>query len=142
MDQPKISLALGPQEIARTYPVMQELRPHLSLEQFCTQVVRQQSTGFQLAYLEQAGHIQAVAGFRITENLAWGKILFVDDLVTRADGHGRGFGSRLFDWLLAHARANGCAQFHLDSGVHRFGAHRFYLHKGMDITCHHFGLKL
>jgi len=43
---------------------------------------------------------------------------------------------------VAQARAEGCAQFQLDSGVQRFGAHRFYLMKRMDITAHHFGLKL
>jgi hypothetical protein len=31
---------------------------------------------------------------------------------------------------------------HLDSGVQRFAAHRFYLARRMDITCHHFALKL
>jgi hypothetical protein len=30
----------------------------------------------------------------------------------------------------------------LDSGVQRFGAHRFYLRRRMDITSHHFALDL
>lgn len=54
-------------------------------------------------------------------------------LVTRAADHG----SALFDWLTGEARSAGCAQLHLDSG-----AHRFDLHKGLDITSHHFALRL
>lgn len=33
-------------------------------------------------------------------------------------------------------------ELHLDSGVQRYGAHRFYLRHGMDITSHHFRLVL
>jgi hypothetical protein len=45
-------------------------------------------------------------------------------------------------FLVEAARENGCAELHLESGVQRFGAHRFYLANRMDITCHHFGMKL
>jgi len=62
--------------------------------------------------------------------------------VTRDVDLGVGFGSRLLDWLVDEAKRQGCEQFHLDSGVQRFGAHRFYLHKGMDITSHHFAMRL
>lgn len=40
------------------------------------------------------------------------------------------------------AREKDYDQFHLDSGVQRFGAHRFYLTKRMDISSHHFALRL
>jgi GNAT superfamily N-acetyltransferase len=74
--------------------------------------------------------------------LAWGKALYVDDFVSAEAYRGLGYGSALFDWLLVQATQSGCDQLHLDSGVHRFAAHRFYLHKGMDITSHHFAMKI
>jgi GNAT superfamily N-acetyltransferase len=74
--------------------------------------------------------------------LAWGKFLYVDDLVAKSDDRSKGFGGALFDWLIEYARKEGCDQFHLDSGVQRFAAHRFYLTKRMIIEAHHFGLKL
>ena len=82
----------------------------------------------------------AVAGFRISESLAWGRHVYVDDLVTAADKRGRGHADRLFEWLLAEAAREGCAQFHLDSGVgpERADAHRFYFRHGMRITAYHF----
>ena len=137
-----IALAGNEADIARCYPVMVELRPHLKAAEFATRVRQQQATGFHLAYLEEAGEVRAVAGFRYLETLAWGKILYVDDLVTAEATRSRGHGGKLFDWLVAQAKHNHCAELHLDSGVQRFGAHRFYLAHRMDITCHHFALKL
>ena len=37
------------------------------------------------------------------------------------------------NWLVEYARGEGCDQFHLDSGVQRFAAHRFYLNRRMAI---------
>jgi GNAT superfamily N-acetyltransferase len=138
----KIALAETEADIARCYPVMVELRPHLSASEFATRVRKQQATGFHLAYLEEAGEVRAVAGFRYLETLAWGKILYVDDLVAAPAQRSRGHGGKLFDWLVAQAKQNNCDEFHLDSGVQRFGAHRFYLTRRMDIICHHFALKI
>jgi hypothetical protein len=41
------------------------------------------------------------------------------------DDGSKGYGGALFDWLVEHAREHDCDQFHLDSGVQRFRAHRF-----------------
>lgn len=138
MQEPTIHLALSREAIARCFEVMHELRPQLQPQAFIEQVLRQQLEGYHLAYLEHKGTVRSVAGFRFSENLAWGRFLYVDDLATRACDHGEGHGSQLFDWVVNEAREVGCAQVHLDSGVLRHGAHRFYLHKGMDITAHHF----
>jgi GNAT superfamily N-acetyltransferase len=137
-----VSLARNDQEIQSCFDVMVALRPHLKREEFVSRVRRQQQeSGYALAYVT-AGEVKAVAGFRISECLAWGKFLYVDDLVTGTSDRSQGYGGILFDWLVAYARASGCDEFHLDSGVQRFDAHRFYLKKRMAIQAHHFGLKL
>jgi GNAT superfamily N-acetyltransferase len=128
--------------VLRCFSVMHELRPHVGREDFLARIRRQMAGGYRIAFLEMDGEVRAVAGFRFAEMLAWGKTMYVDDLVTAEASRGTGCGSRLFDWLVEKARAHGCEEFHLDSGVHRFAAHRFYLHKGMDITSHHFAMKL
>lgn len=137
-----IHLADTAESIARCFVVMSELRPHIALDAFEPQVRRQQAQGYRLVFAECDGEVRSVAGFRVFETLAWGRIMYVDDLVTRMSDRGGGFGSALIDWLAEQARREVCAELHLDSGVQRFGAHRFYLHKGMDITCHHFAMKL
>ena len=138
----RVGIAETPEEIARCCPVMRELRPHFEEEAFVEQVERQRADGYRLAFVEAAGVVEACAGFRVTENLAWGRFLYVDDLVTAESARSHGHGARLMEWLIAQARAAGCRQLHLDSGVQRFAAHRFYLRERMEITSHHFALKL
>jgi GNAT superfamily N-acetyltransferase len=137
-----IAITVSDADIERCFPVMAELRPDLRREEFVERIRRQEAEGYKLLYLENGGEPKSVAGFRISENLAWGKFLYVDDLVTKSADNGKGYGGVLFAWLLQHAKAQGCDQLHLDSGVQRFAAHRFYLNRGMAITCHHFGMKL
>lgn len=137
-----IQSATSEAELRRAYPVIAELRAHLSEDAFVAQAQRQLASGWRLAVLEHEGAVVACAGYRISEWLAWGKAMYVDDLVTTAASRSHGHGEALFDWLVSEAKAAGCAQLHLDSGVQRFGAHRFYLKKRMDITSHHFALRL
>jgi len=61
---------------------MAELRLHLVKHAFVTQVRRQQQHGYCLAYLEDGEDIQAVVGFCMAEFLAWGRCLYVADLVS------------------------------------------------------------
>jgi GNAT superfamily N-acetyltransferase len=140
---PRVTLAQTREQVARCFEVMRELRTGLSgVDAFVEQVQRQQAHGYRLAFLEVEKEVRGVAGFRVLENLAWGRFLYVDDLVTRASDRSQGHGRLLLDWLIAEARATGCAELHLDSGVQRFDAHRFYLTRRMQITSHHFALKL
>ncbi len=133
-----IEFAESEQQILECYPTMGQLRTHLSEFDYLKQVNRQISLGYRLVYLEEENEIKAVAGFRVSECLAWGKFFYVDDLVTNAKNRSKGYGDQLFDWLVNHAKENSCHQFHLDSGVQRFAAHRFYLRKKMIIASHHF----
>lgn len=132
--------ALTDADIRGLYPVMRELRPHLaSADDFLARARRQQAgSGWRLAYVEDAGAPVAAAGFRVSEWLAWGKALYVDDLICLESHRGKGFAEALMRWMEDLARAEGCAQFHLDSGTHRLGAHRFYHHLKLAITSFHF----
>jgi len=137
-----VQLAGTDAEILRCFPVIAELRPHLVEAQFLERVRRQQGeSGYRIAFVEDAS-VKSVAGFRISEFLAWGKTFYVDDLVSTAADRSKGHGKLLLDWLVARARTAGCAQFHLDSGVQRFEAHRFYLRERMIISAHHFSMNL
>jgi GNAT superfamily N-acetyltransferase len=137
-----IRLAKTDAEIAACHAVMRELRPHVAEGDFVARVRRQERSGYRLAYLERAGRPRAAAGFRLGETLAWGRFLYVDDLVTLADERSRGHGAALLRWLEDLARAEGCAEFHLDSGVQRTDAHRFYRREGLDVTSYHFSRKV
>ena len=130
-------------EIIACFPAMHELRPHLAEDNFVAQVQRQmQNHGYTLVYLTVEDQVVAAAGYRVAEYLAWGRILYVDDLICRSAFRNRGYGGKLLDWLLEQVRESGCAQFHLDSGVHRHDAHRLYLSRKLQISSHHFSKEL
>ncbi|HEY4357272.1 MAG TPA: GNAT family N-acetyltransferase [Acidobacteriaceae bacterium] len=138
-----LRLATTPEEIARCYSVMHELRPHVSsVEEFVTRVQRQQDEGFHLAFLEDGSEIVTLAGFRVQHMLATGLTMYVDDLVTSERARSRGHGKTMLDALIAEARARGCETFSLDSGTHRREAHAFYFREGMRISSFHFMLSL
>jgi len=129
--------------IGRCWEAMRELRLQFaSREAFVGQVEREIAEGYRLVYMEDAGVVVACAGYRVLSMLSRGRHLYIDDLVTIESARSRGWGDRLFDWLAAEARRQGCAELHLDSGVQRSAAHRFYFRKRMAASAFHFSLKL
>jgi GNAT superfamily N-acetyltransferase len=140
-----IQLAETDDDVRACHPVMVELRPHLAaVDEFVAQVKRQRAeSGYRLVMLRDpdAG-VVAVAGIRIAEWLPSGRCLEIEDLVTRDGERSRGHGGVLFDWIVEHARREGCAELKLVSHVSRFAAHKFYLNKGMVILAHFFSMPL
>jgi len=123
-----------------------ELRPHAgSADDIIRRIdERQRPEGFRLAgaFVSGTRDALAVAGFRVAHNLAWGRFLYVDDLVTLPDARSTGLGRALMEWLVAEARSQRCDALHLDSGTQRHRAHRFYLREGMHISSFHFAMEL
>ena len=130
-------------ETHRAARALLELRSHRApAETLVAAADAQRAAGYRLAgsFEEGEDDAAAVAGFRLQENLAWGRHLYVDDLVTRADRRGRGHGGALMRWLAVAACRAGCEQLHLDSGVgpDREDAHRLYFNAGLRISSYHF----
>ncbi|MDS4031538.1 MAG: GNAT family N-acetyltransferase [Candidatus Contendobacter sp.] len=138
-----IRVASTEAEIRACFPTLHELRSHLSEHEFVARVQRQMKNhGYVLVYIISNNQIVAAAGYRIAEFLAWGRIFYVDDLISRSVFRKRGYGGMLLDWLLDKAMELSCDQFHLDSGVTRHDAHRLYLSRKLQISSHHFSKEL
>jgi len=134
----EIRLAESAEDIAACFPVMASLRPDLSQADFVGRVQAQQARGYHLVCLSIGTGPAAVAGFWLRENLAWGRHLYVDDLVALPNHRSEGHGAALLRWLEDFAAKSGCGQLHLDSGTQRVDAHRFYLREGMTMSSYHF----
>lgn len=139
---PEVREAFLDAEVAATFPVMRQLRPHLDEEGYAARVRRMREEGYRLAAVVEGEEVLCVAGFRIVEFLAHGKFLYVDDLVTDESARSSGSGKRMLDWLSTEAGNAGCEKLQLDSGVQRYAAHRFYFREGMHITSYHFSKAL
>lgn len=145
---------LSAEETHLAYAAMRELRPQVtSVEEFVDRVNNvQRPEGYRLvaslaaeetgaadvAAPEVAAGAVSAAGFRRLHTLAWGDILYIDDLVTMEAHRGRGHAHCLLEWVLAEARRLACAAVHLDSAPHRHAAHRLYLGEGYVISSFHF----
>jgi GNAT superfamily N-acetyltransferase len=132
---------LRPGETGLAHAAMTELRTAFADDRdgFVHQVdTRQRPAGYRLLAAFEGGQSEAaaVAGFRRVRSLAWGDVLYVDDLATRASSR-RGHGLALLEAIAAEGRTLGCGAIHLDSGHHRYGAHRLYLGAGYQIRSHH-----
>lgn len=125
-------------EIQACFSVVSQLRPHIKEKEFLNIICHQIENGYQIAAVVSEDCVVAVAGYHFRENLAWGKYLYVEDLVSEQKQRSTGLGHMLLNWLHGEARKNKCDQLHLDSGVQRKDAHRFYEREGMVFASHHY----
>ena len=73
--------------------------------------------------------------------MVWGKVLYIDDLITDPDKKRRGYGGKSLDWLEAEAQQLNSDEIYLDTGHGRHDAHRLYLNKGFILSSHHMSKK-
>lgn len=129
-------------EISACFDVMHHLRPHIVEEGFVEKVRRQYESGYKIIYVTEGASVASLAGFRVLETMAWGKILYIDDLITHPRYTKRGYAKDILDWLCELAKNKLCDEVHLDSGYQRNDAHRLYLNKGFLMTSHHFSKRV
>lgn len=116
----------------RCYALMKQLRPHLaSADEFVARWTRQAADGYRLLALSEAGQVLALGGFRVQENLVYGRFLYVDDLVTDESRRGGGHGAALIERLKREAAELGCARFVLDTALSNALGQRFYFRNGL-----------
>jgi GNAT superfamily N-acetyltransferase len=133
-----VRIAREESEVRRCWKAYKELRPHLRSEDELVERWRVQAREcFQIAYIAEGDTVSAAAGYRFLNTLAWGKILYIDDLVAIAARHKTGLGTTLLQYLQEEARRVGCDAVHLDTGYQRHLAHLAYLRNGFRLNCHH-----
>ena len=130
------------EDVLRCAAALIALRPHLTADDIVARVREQRAQGYLLVFSEEDGRVVSAAGFRRIDCLAWGRIVYIDDLTTLPDARGRGHAGALLDGVLEWARADGCVAVHLDSGFARHDAHRLYLNHGFLLYTHHFARAL
>jgi GNAT superfamily N-acetyltransferase len=129
-------------ELHLCWPLVQELRPHLTQNEFVKSVGEMMPEGYTPVFIKEEEEIVAYAGYRETQMLFCGKIIYIDDLVTAPDKRGKGYASYLLEYIFEIAKSKQLNGVHLDSGYLKTDAHRLYLNKGFKLLAHHFGMKL
>lgn len=142
-ETPEIRVAREEEEVRRCWPAFKELRPHLqSADELVARWRVQAAEGYQILYVAAGNPVPAAAGYRFLNTLAWGKVLYLDDLVALRSAQGTGLGTALLLYLQDEARRLGCDALHLDTGYQRHLAHRAYFRNGFRMDCMHLAWKV
>jgi GNAT superfamily N-acetyltransferase len=121
----------GP-ELRACFDVMQQLRPHLrDAADLLERLARMHAQGYRLLAAWQGDRPLALAGYRLQENLIYGRFLYVDDLVADESWRSHRLGARLLDETEVLARQAGCRRLVLDTGLGNALAQRFYFRQGL-----------
>jgi ribosomal protein S18 acetylase RimI-like enzyme len=140
---PDIRMVEDEAHARRCFPLMAQLRPHLtSADEFVSRWHRLSLDGYRLLALHAGSSILALAGYRVQENLVHGRFLYVDDLVTDASLRGAGHGAALIARLKHDAQRLGCAKLVLDTPLSNALGHRFYFRQGLLATALRFNLPI
>ena len=138
---PQIRIAETDADIMACLDCLKYLRPHLAADEFVATIREMEKSEYRLIYIEENRKVAAVAGYRVMHTLFAGDTLYVDDLVTDPSLRSRGYGSALIAWLRDLAIEQEFQMLHLDSGVQRDRAHKFYFAAGFHVNCFHFAME-
>lgn len=87
------------------------------------------------------GELIGLALYRVVAT-SRGRLVLLDDLVTRPDARSQGIGDAVMAQVEARGRRAGCDRIELDSGVSNRGAHRFYERRRFAAIAVHFAKNL
>jgi GNAT superfamily N-acetyltransferase len=132
---------VAPEWLARAERVHRQLRPALAPE-YAQQMTRVFAAGGRMLLAAEGDEARGVAVWRCYENTAYGRHLYVDDLVTDEACRSQGVGKAMLDECARLAHELECAALTLDSGTQRQRAHAFYFREGMPIVSFHFAKRL
>lgn len=117
-------------EIVDAFPVMNQLRTHLDVNEYLNLVLEaREKDSYRIFGLEDEDKIVAVTGFKPMITLYYGRFVWVCDLVTIASDRSKGYGEKLLNFVHDWAREHGYTSVALSSGLKRIDAHRFYEEK-------------
>ena len=118
-------------DFERSFPVMRELRPHLSFTEF-KEIYNQarNANGYQIIVVEQGGQIVALMGYRYLSDFVRGRHLYIDDLVVTEHSRSQKIGAELLRKAEEIARKENCRTLRLCTGFENVRGIKFYNQNG------------
>ncbi len=118
-------------DLERCYPVMKELRPHLSFEDYVSIYNDSHATdGYEIVAIEDKEQILAVMGYRFLSDFVRGKHVYIDDLVSTEKARSHGLGAELLKFAEEIAQTTGCKSLRLCTGIENQRGMKFYDRNG------------
>lgn len=121
-------------ELEQAYPLMKELRPHITLQNFLDIYYQSnKTTGYEIAALTKDNQILAIMGYRILFDYVHGKHCYIDDLVSTEQQRSKGYGAELLKYAEQFAKDNQCTGLRLCTGIENERGKKFYETNGWNL---------
>jgi ribosomal protein S18 acetylase RimI-like enzyme len=118
-------------DLERCYPVMKELRPHLSFEEYISIYNESHSAdGYEIVAIEDNGQILAVMGYRFLSDYVRGKHVYIDDLVSSEKVRSQGLGAELLKFAEKIAESSRSRSLRLCTDIENQRSVNFYDRNG------------
>lgn len=109
------------------YPLIKQLNPSISRQQFETYLVEARASGYRCFGVYQGKKLVAACGVWTMTRFWCGKFIEVDNLIVDEDQRNAGIGKLLLDWVEQLAKREKCQIVLAASYSHNHASHRFYL---------------
>lgn len=117
---------LTPNQLLEAYPLISQLRKHLSVEEFVETAKQMMTCGYRAICLYDGKKILAYAGFAELLNLYYGRHIWIYELVVDEENRGKGLGKILLSHIEDYAKEKNLSCIALSSSLEKENAHRFY----------------
>ncbi|QGQ96067.1 GNAT family N-acetyltransferase [Paenibacillus psychroresistens] len=134
-----IKQLVSEEEWTLAFPVMKELRMHLTLQSFIETVNQMTNEGYKLFAIYENNEIVGLSGIIFRTNFYYGKHVFVYDLVTTSSVRSKGYGTKLLNYVHQLSKEQDCKVVALESAFSNINAHKFYqMQMGYEKFCYSF----
>ena len=127
----KFHTAKNRSDLESFFPVMKELRPHLTLESYLEiyeEAHRQD--GYEIVALKEGHQVLALMGYRFLSDFVRGRHLYIDDLVSSESFRSKGLGAELLKHAEVIASLKDCKVLRLCTGTENNRGVQFYEKNG------------
>jgi len=122
-------------ELERVFPLLNELRDHLSFDEFISLYNQaKQLTNYKMSAFEnESGELVALMGHRILVDFVHGRHFYIDDLVVSKKYRSQGIGAKVLKIAEELAAENSCNNLRLCTGIQNDQGKKFYENNGWSL---------
>ncbi|MEA9357411.1 GNAT family N-acetyltransferase [Bacteriovorax sp. PP10] len=128
----KIHIAKTPSDLESFYPLLTELRTHLTYENFLdTYHHAHKNDQYELVGFFEEETVIALIGYRVLYDFVRGRHLYIDDLITSETVRSQGIGARILEFAEERAKELKCTGgLRLCAGIENTDGIKFYEKNG------------
>ena len=125
-----IQTASSREQFTACFPLMQQLRPQLTLDEYLVRVLYMQDEGYRLIYTGLEEVAEALLGYRFATHLDEGRTIVINDFITTPAQRKEGLGAALLLHLKSIAAAADIYHISIKLPFDAPEAQRFCLNQG------------